>query len=341
MQNILKKGWKSKTDTWIDERFPESRQLTLNLKRIFVFPTISSLALLIVIILLFVMGVNFENSLAYGLCFWLLALVVVSIHFTYANLSNLTIKAVQSKNCFVGEKAVFELNLSCDEKQKKSAIHIGWQDQDLAFVNLNDSHFATVKLSHNTTKRGRFKPERLSIFTRYPVGLVTAWSYAQLDMNCVVYPAPFLQDSKSNKKAMDDEAEQGLEIARGTSDFSGVRKYQAGDSLKHIHWGAYAKTGNVLSKTFVDYASHDLWLEFDAFTDIQGIETKLSHLCALVLQYHQEQQTYGLKLPGKTIQPSTGDVHKNTCLMALALHGEDRTVVEKIIDTNDSLKVVN
>jgi len=322
MQNILKKGWKSKTDTWIEERFPESREVTLNLRRIFVFPTASSLALLLAIILLFVMGVNFQSSLAYGLCFWLLALIVISIHFTYGNLSNLQIKAVQSKNCFVGEKAVFEVSLSCGEDQKKSAIHIGWQDQDVALIDLNDSHFTKVKLSHNTTKRGRFKPERLSIFTRYPTGLVIAWSYAQLDMNCIVYPEPILQDSKGNKQAMDDEAEQGLEIARGTSDFSGVRSYQAGDSLKHIHWGAYAKTGNVLSKTFVDYASHDLWLDFDTLQDIQGTENKLSHLCALVLQYHQEQQTFGLKLPGKTIQPANGEAHKNTCLMALALHGK-------------------
>ena len=141
-------------------------------------------------------------------------------------------------------------------------------------------------------------------------------------MQSIVYPAPLLQDSINNGQAMDDDAEQGLEVARGTTDFSGVRKYQAGDSPKHIHWGVYAKTGKVFSKTFVDYASHDLWLEFDALTAIQGTETKLSHLCALVLQYHQEQQTYGLKLPDRNIQPASGDAHKNTCLMALALFGE-------------------
>ncbi len=323
MQNILKKGWKSKTNDWIEERFPESRQVTLNLKRIFVFPTASSLALLVAIVLLFVMGVNFQNSLAYGLCFWLLALIVISIFFTYRNLSGVTVKAVQSQHCFAGEKAVFELNLSCPAEQKKSAIHIGWKDQDIALIDLNDTHSATIKLSHATSKRGRFKPERLNIFTRYPVGLVIGWSYAQLDMQSIVYPAPLLQDGINNGQAMDDDAEQGLEIARGTTDFSGVRKYQAGDSPKHIHWGVYAKTGKVFSKTFVDYASHDLWLEFDALIAIQGTETKLSHLCALVLQYHQEQQTYGLKLPGHTIQPASGDAHKNTCLMALALFGQD------------------
>ena len=329
MQNSLKRGWKSKTNDWIKERFPESRQVTLNLKRIFVFPTASSLALLITIVLLFVMGVNFENSLAYGLCFWLLALIVISIFFTYRNLSGVTVKAVQTQNCFAGEKAVFELNLSCPADQKKSAIHIGWKDQDVTLVDLNDTHSATIKLSHGTSKRGRFKPERLSIFTRYPVGLVIGWSYAQLDMRSIVYPEPLLQEDINNGQAMDDDAEQGMEIARGTTDFSGVRTYQAGDSPKHIHWGAYAKTGKVFSKTFVDYASHDLWLEFGSLVAIQGTETKLSHLCALVLQYHQEQQTFGLKLLDRTIQPASGDAHKNTCLMALALFGEESPSSQK------------
>ena len=329
MQKSLKTNWKSKTNQWIEQRFPESRQVTLNQRRIFVFPTASSLAMLMTIIILFVMGVNFQSSLAYGLCFWLLALIVVSIFFTYRNLSGLTVKAIQSKDCFAGEKAVFEINLSCPTEQKKSAIHIGWKDQDLALVDLNDSHSSTIKLSHITYKRGRFKPERLNIFTRYPVGLVIAWSYAQLDMQSIVYPAPILQDDIIKGNAMNDETEQGLEIARGTTDFSGVQKYQAGDSPKHIHWGAYAKTGKVYSKTFVDYASHDLWLEFDKLTAIQGTEIRLSHLCALVLQYHKEQQIFGLKLPSITIQPASGDTHRNSCLIALALFGEIKVPAKK------------
>lgn len=323
MLNLFKKKWKTKTNQWIEERFPESRQVTLNLKRIFVFPTLSSLALFIIIILLFIMGVNFQNSLIYGLCFWLLALIVISIFFTYRNLSGVTVKTIQSQNCFAGEKAVFELGLSCPSTQQKSSIYVGWQDQDLALVDLHENHSSNLKLSHTTFKRGRFKPDRLNIFSRYPIGLIIGWSYAQLDMHTIVYPAPILQEDNNYGSVLDDGAEKGMEVARGTTDFSGVRTYEKGDSPKHIHWGAYAKTGKVFSKTFVDYSNNDLWLEFDALTAIPGTETKLSHLCALIIKYHQDQQIYGLKLPGHTIQPATGEAHKNSCLIALALYNEN------------------
>lgn len=320
-------NWESKPKKlpkWMAKRFPKTRQTTLDLKRIFVFPTASSGALLVGIVLLFLMGVNFQSTLIYALSFWLLALIVISIFFTYRNLSGLTIKAVQSRACFAGEKAVFELEVYCAKEQKKAAIFLAWKDQDIAMVNLLKHQNVTIKLSHSTHKRGVFTPDRLSIFTRFPLGLVLGWSYVLLDMQSIVYPSPILQDSDTEGlQNADDEADQGKEIQRGTTDYSGIRDYQAGDSPKQIHWGAYAKTGDVYSKTFVDYAQHDLWLDWDAL-NIQGVETKLSHLAAKVLEYHQEQLAYGLKLPGKVIQADSGEAHKTACLTALALHGTPR-----------------
>jgi uncharacterized protein (DUF58 family) len=314
-------GWLN----WMEDRFPESKQVTLNLRRIFVIPTKVSLSLLITLGVLFLMAINFQSSLIYALTFWLLAFIVISIFFTYRNLAGLTIRAVQSKACFAGEKAVFEIEVSCAGNQKKSAISLGWKNQDIARVNLQNHQRVIIKLSHSTKARGLFKPDKISIFTVYPVGLVVAWSYAMLDMESIVYPKPILQDSTDNQQGKSDDSETGKEIARGSTDFSGIREYQAGDSPKHIHWGAYAKTGQAYTKTFVDYANQDIWLDWDTL-DIAGVESKLSHLSAKLLQYHQEQQVYGLKIPGKTIQPSTGEAHKTICLTALALYGRSNNV---------------
>jgi len=313
----LRDKWR---DKWLDQRFPETKELTLGLKQIFVIPTLTSIALLSTLAILLLMAINFQNSLIYGLTFWLLALIIISIFFTYRNLSEVTIRAIQANSCFAGEKAVFELEISCPEGQKKSAISVGWKDQDLTTVDLIDHYSVPVKLSHETKQRGIFKPERLSIFTTFPIGLVVAWSYAALDMQSIVFPAPILQESSEGGLSLDEEAEQGKEISQGSTDFSGVREYQVGDSPRHIHWPSYAKTGEAYTKTFVDYANQDLWLEWDSLA-FSGIESRLSHLCAKVLQYHQDHQVYGLKIPGKTIQPSSGEAHKTICLTALALYG--------------------
>lgn len=319
--NAVISGRKTLQAKWLKKRFPDAREITLNIRRIFIIPTKSSVALLLTIAVLFLMAINFQNALLYGLSFWLLALIIITIFFTYRNLSGLTVRAVRASPCFAGEKAVFELEVCCAEKQQKSAISLGWQHQDAAMVNLQKHHSVQIKLSHSTSQRGYFKPDRLTIFSVYPIGLVVAWSYAALKMQSIVYPTPVLQQAIDNGQGVDDLAEQGMEITNGTTDFAGIRHYQAGDSPKQIHWKAYAKTGKVYTKTFVDYANDDLWLEWDLLA-LQGVETKLSHLCAKILQYHQEQKIYGLTMPNKTLQPSSGEAHKNTCLTLLALYGE-------------------
>ncbi len=323
MSNILTKKWKTVKDNWLVKRFPDTHKVTLDIKRIFIIPTFISCALLMTVFVLSLIAINFQNSLIYGLSFWLLALIVMAIFFTYRNLSGLTVRVIQSSPCFLGEKVVFELEVSCPEKQKKTAISLGWKYEDVTTVNLQNHHNVLIKLSHSTNHRGRFKPDRLTIFTVYPIGLVVAWSYAALNMQSIVYPMPVLQATGEDQQGLDDKAEHGLEIINGSTDFAGIRDYQPGDSPKHIHWRAYAKTGKAYSKTFVDYANHGLWLEWDSLTML-GVELKLSHLCAKILQYHQAQQIYGLKIPGKTIQPMNGEAHKNTCLTALALYGDFR-----------------
>lgn len=307
-------------EKWLAERFPNTKEITLGLKRIFVMPTMTSAALLLALFVLLLMAINFQSSLIYGLAFWLLALIIISVFFTYRNLSEVTVRAIQASSCFSGEKAVFELEISCPEDHKKSAISVGWKFQDFTTIDLLNQNSVSIKLSHETLKRGIFKPERVSIFTTFPIGLVVAWSYASLEMQSIVYPTPLLQESSEDGLSLAEDAEQGKEIIRGSTDFSGVRQYQVGDSPKHIHWPSYAKTGEAYTKTFVDYANQDLWLEWDSLA-LKGIETKLSHLCAKVLQYHQDHQIYGLKIPGKTIQPSSGEAHKTICLTALALYG--------------------
>jgi uncharacterized protein (DUF58 family) len=307
---------------WMKKRFPITTETTLTLRTIFIVPTITSLALLLTVFLLFLMAVNFQNSLVYALSFWLMALILVAILFTYRNLSGLTVRALQSSPCFAGEKAVFKLQVSCIKKQQKSAVFLGWKNEDITEVNLDNAQSREIKLSHSTTKRGWFMPPKVNIFSRHPIGLVIAWSYAALKMKSLVYPKPLLQDNAEYMQSKQGVSETGQERLNGSTDFAGIRQYQAGDSPKHIHWKTYAKTRALFTKSFVDYASHTLWLDWDSL-NLTGIETKLSHLCARVLACYQEDLTYGLNIPSKILQPARGEAHKNACLTALALHGLD------------------
>ncbi len=315
-QNTIQESMKR----FLDKRLHDTKHFTLDRNKIFIIPSRLGLVFIVLTILLLLMGINFQNNLVYLICFWLLSLIVINILYTFRNLSGITITVIRNENCFAEQNAGFELEISSRFKRNFSAVDIGWADVDMSHFDLHENEQVRINLSHPTEKRGIIKPPRILLVTRFPTGLCRAWAYAQMDLRALVYPKPILQDERGKDASQGDESEDGKEVANGTSDFSSVREYRAGDSLKQIHWPQFAKTGELATREFVDYQSHELWLDFDSI-QIIGHENRLSHICAKVLQFHEEQKTYGLKLGETVIEPDTGEHHKNACLTQLALFG--------------------
>jgi len=60
-----------------------------------------------------------------------------------------------------------------------------------------------------------------------------------------------------------------------------------------------------------------LWIDWYQIQN-GSLESKLSHMTALIVLAENENQKYGLKLPGNTIEQSSGTAHKLNCLHAIA-----------------------
>jgi uncharacterized protein (DUF58 family) len=90
--------------------------------------------------------------------------------------------------------------------------------------------------------------------------------------------------------------------------------------LRQIAWKALAREQGLLVKEFGTTTSADLWLDYAALGGF-GVEQRLARLTWWVLEAERALVPYGLKLPGVTIQPSTGRQHRDECLERLALYG--------------------
>ena len=86
---MLKQAWQR----WLDRRLPRARQVQLDQRRIFIFPTGYGFLYLLVSVLLFFGGINYENNLILGLCFLMVSLFLVAILHTFRNLSGLSLRA--------------------------------------------------------------------------------------------------------------------------------------------------------------------------------------------------------------------------------------------------------
>ncbi|MEM1113100.1 MAG: DUF58 domain-containing protein [Pseudomonadota bacterium] len=303
---------------WVNRRIPPSRSVTLDQKRLFIFPSRVGFFFLFCLLLMLMTSINYQNNMAFALTFLLATLFVIAVLHTYANLAGLTVHAVSTQSAFPEQQAQFQLLLERRRRKEHFDLHMGWPESNQVVLNLVDTDTLPVELYLPVGARGWYSPGRLRLESTYPLGLLRCWTWIDLDLHALVYPSPLASEEPPGVAAeAPDGAAQQLP---GIDDFYGLRPYREGDSLRQINWKGVAKGQGLLTKQYSAYAQRSLWLDWDDFPGT-GTEQRLSHLCYWALEHDAQNEEYGLRLPGARIAPGCGERHREDVLRALALHG--------------------
>ena len=302
---------------WLDRRIPRAHRLTLSQDSIFIFPTLTGFVFGGLVLLLIVGAINYQNSLVYGVAFLLGSLFLVTILYTFRNLSGLTLELVSASTGFVGEDVEFQVRVSRPKGKGREGIQLGWLGVAPQWAEVYDSEACMVRLFVRASRRGWFYPGRLLVETHYPLGLLRAWTWVDLGARALIYPQPLFMDSPEQVARRAEEGE--LMDPEGSDDFSDMRRYRRGDPVRHIMWRVYARSDQLLVKEYASYLDPRLMLDFDRVAG--GVEERLSRLTGMVLNAARAQREFGLVLPGQTIKPGVGEQHRDGALRALALYG--------------------
>lgn len=311
-------AWQRYRDGWLARRIPPANRITLDQRRIFILPTRQGAAFGLALALMLLAGINYQNSLAYGLTFLLFSLALVTMLHTYRNLAGLHLAGGGASPVFAGEAAGFRVRLE-SERRVHQAIGLGWRDQPLVLSDVPAGEGVALQLFHPAPNRGWLRPGRLRVESRFPLGLFVAWSWLDLDVRGLVYPPPLL-NAPLPRSGLDAGGEEGQRSAgQGADDFQGLRAYQPGDSRRRLDWKAFSRGQGLLVKDFSALVGSELWLDFSVLDG--DTETRLSWLCQAVLDCTARQLRFGLRLPGVELAPATGESHRDAALQALALFG--------------------
>lgn len=294
---------------------PQTKPLRLDRRRIFILPTRQGMFFGVLLLLMLLGAINYNNSLAYLLTFLLGSVAIVSILHTYRNLAGLTFRAGNTHPVFAGETAGFDIYIDHSGHDVRHAVWLRANKQFPVVTDVVPQHTATVTVPLPSARRGVLELGRVTIDTRYPLGLFRAWAYVDPAMHTLVYPKPVTRASLPplSPRSISDQGDQG----RGADDFVGFRSYHPGDSLRHVHWKAVAHGQGMVTKQFGGDRVEELWLDWA--TTSGDVEVRLSMLCRWVLDAEAHQQTYALRLPGVNIHPGRGEQHRDRCLQALAV----------------------
>ncbi len=294
---------------------PQAGPIVLTHRRIFIVPTAQGLGYLLLLLVLLLVAFVYNNNLVYLLTFVLAGLFVVTILHTFRSLAGLSITLGAHQPIFAGQTAALPLYMDNPSRVPRYQLEISLEQ----VVRCDIAAFAQSQVSVCVTpqQRGWYHCGIIRISCRFPLGLLRAWSLLRFTRPLLVYPKP-TPNCLPLPTISAAHIDSGALLQGSGEDFYALQEYQAGDSLKRIHWKAYAKGQGLMTKHYGQNQASELWLDF-RHTPGYGPEERLSQLCRWVLDAEAVGIPYGLNLPGICLQPAQGAEHCANCLRALAL----------------------
>ena len=292
--------------------------IRLGRRRVYILPTRSGVLFGLLVAVMLLGSINYNNNLGLAFTFLLIGLALVTILHTHRNLVGLQIRSGQAPPVFAGGMARFDLHLSAPKPPDRMAIAVQARAHPpvVNAVAATPGTSAIASVSLPAVQRGLLGLGRCKVSTDYPLGLFRAWSSIHPDSQCLVYPRPESGPVPAPPVAVSDATVSRRGHA-GREDFLGLRGYRPGDSSRHLAWKQAALGPVPYTKQFEGDAGGDSWLDWDQLPELVP-EARLARLCRWVLDSHAAGHRYGLRLPGVCIDMGSGENHKHRCLEAMA-----------------------
>ncbi len=291
----------------------------LGRRSVYLLPTREGLWFGATLLVLLLAAINYGNGLAYAITFLLASLATLSSAAAQRNLLGLSVHEGLPRANFVGSPVTFRVIVVNPSALPRFGITVAPERGPGLAFDLAAHEHRTVDIPWQTRRRGPVMPPRLRLSSRYPFGLLRAFSrHIPLEDPAIAYPAPAPHAPLPSGRPSADSEQEALGVnAEGGGDFVGLSALRPGESPRHVHWKAVAAGRGLMVKRFAGLAEREIWLTLPTLGDI---EERLSRLCRQVLDAEQQGYRYGLTVDGAPLTPNAGPLHLEACLSKLALY---------------------
>ncbi len=302
----------------------ESLPIALHRRRIYVVPTRFGLMFSLMLVVMLLGALNYNNNPAILLTCLLGAAAYQSVFAGFGALNRIALRAIKAQACVAGETLRLMLYFHGDGAARQSlrcrmenALPLDSSNMstvESVFDIPNDAD-ATVAVELPALRRGWQAIGRVRVWSEYPFGLFHVWSWLHPDAHALVYP-----HAEANPPPLphDGDAAQAQSVRRSGDEFGMLRDYHPTDPRRLIAWKASARHGSLLVKEFEQRQSREVVLDWQRVDGID-YEARISRLAAWVERAEAASMPYVLALPQTRLGPGIGSEHRDACLRELAL----------------------
>lgn len=150
--------------------------VSLGSRNVYMLPTRNGFIFSLLLFVLLLAAINYENGLIYALTFWLAAVGVASMLHTHRNLLGLKIVAGPVLPVFAGNRAMFSVCLINGLNIPRLGITVAHEKKEIGRVDIEASDRMCLPLPVETHRRGYLDMPPVVLSTQFPVGLLFTWS---------------------------------------------------------------------------------------------------------------------------------------------------------------------
>lgn len=296
-------------------------EFAIGRRQLYILPTRIGWYYAMILLALFAIAIKYDNQAAFMMLFVLVAVGIITMHYTHNNIIGLELSAGATKAVFVGEYAHFPLQVKNHSNKARLAVWLICAGFRQVFdLSTNDQKELMVKLP--TIKRGYYACPEVVLSSQFPMGIFFCWSKRfDTSERCIVYPQPLDLISFPDNGEGSTQSLSKSHVQNNAADYSGMKAYRPGDRPRDIHWPSLAKTHKLVTVQHEDQPSSSVNLSWFSLPASMNTEDRISQLCFWLIEAEKQNQRYQLEMPNHTIQFGNGSAHLNECLTVLALWG--------------------
>lgn len=245
-----------------------------NKNKLYILPTKQGIFFTIMLIVVFIGSLNYNNNAGLAFVSLLAAYLVWSFiktegHITKIQIDNVTVLPTQENDYLT-----IQITASNKTDEVIEGIRLGLertaydlQNELIVFhVHPETKNKISFKFKSEIEPflRGVYPLPRLVLSTKQPFGLARAWTYLWSDENIIVYPIPE-EGNPPFPQTKNQFTNDGLKYKKQHSghELHHIRPYRTGDTLKLISWKSTAKTNQLMVAEMEEPSSESLFLDFD------------------------------------------------------------------------------
>lgn len=244
-------------------------------------------------VLLFLIGTNIQSGWLFVLASLLLGAMIAGLVVPPLMIGKVSVERRAPENAHAGEDV--RVDLVVTNPRGRTLLSLVLEDRFISrsriFLGRLAGHESVVVTTlRRGARRGIYEGDPIRISSQAPFGVASSLRKLPGEGRVVVFPrvaaVGWIPDMASAAKPLQAAVVQARKGAG--HDFIGIREYQQGDSLRHVHWPSTARHGSLMVREFEQELPRRMGIILDTSRDsgaTQEGESVLDTCCSVAASF--------------------------------------------------------